>query len=293
MGETIATYTVPQHHVLMFTSNVQAALVRSGGLLRSYVSNGSYVGEKSQVVNFLGPVEFTERDTPYQDTVVTEPEHTQRWVSGRDFDCAILVDRLDTLKMIYEPTNPYVERMREAAARKEDEIIMAKFFATAKSGKNGDSLTSFPSQDIIPHGSTGMSVAKLRAARKLLKKRHVDLRREQPKIAITAEQADDLLGETAVGSADYNVVKTLVDGEVNRFMGFEFVPIEDIIPLDGTTRSCPVWVPSGHHYGSWQNLAITIGNRADKNNVKQVHGSFTADATRLQEGKVLSLECTE
>lgn len=297
MAETLATYTVPEHHVAQFTSNIRASLQRMGGLLRPSVTVGSYTGEKSQVVNFIGPVEFIERDTPYKDTVITEPEHTQRWISGRDFDVAILIDRLDTLRMIYDPTNPYVERMREAHGRKEDEIIMAAFFADAKAGKNGSTTVSFPAGDIIAHGGTRMSVAKLRAARKLLKKRHVDLRMERPRIAVNSEQVDDLLGEVAVGSSDYNAVKPLVDGEVSRFMGFDFVPIEEIIPsyLDtgNLVRRLPVWVPTGMHYGDWQNLAITINNRADKNNIKQIHGCFTADATRIEEGKVLALDVRE
>lgn len=296
MAETAATYTVPQHHMSQYTANVKAALVRQGGQLRQHVSVGYYHGEKSQVVMFLGPVEFVERSTRYQDTKITEPEHTQRWLSGRDFDVAILIDRIDTLRMIYDPTSPYVERLREAYGRKEDEIIMGRFFDVAKAGKEGTQLISFPAQDIIAHGSTRMSVAKLRAARKLLKKRFVDLRMEKPKIAVTAEQIDDLLGEVAVGSNDYNAVKPLVDGEVSRFMGFDFVPIEEIVPSYGTSpfvRRCPVWVPSGMHYGDWQNLAIIINTRPDKNNIKQIHGSFTADAVRLEEGKVLALDCVE
>jgi len=55
---------------------------------------------------------------PYADTKLTELEHTQRWISGIEYDAAILVDRLDTLKMIYDPTSPYVEQMRKGAARK-------------------------------------------------------------------------------------------------------------------------------------------------------------------------------
>lgn len=297
MAETVATFTVPQHYVSQYTANVKAALVRQGGQLRQHVSVGMYMGEKSQVVNFIGPLEFIERTTRYQDTKITEPEHTQRWLSGRDFDVAVLIDRIDTLRMIYDPANPYVERMREAYGRKEDEIVMGRFFDVAKAGKEGGTLVSFPAQDIIAHGSTRMSVAKLRSARKLLKKRHVDLRIERPKIAVTSEQTDDLLGEVAVGSNDYNAVKPLVDGEVSRFMGFDFVPIEEIVPSYAGSptlvRRCPVWVPSGMHYGDWQNLQIIINNRPDKNNIKQIHGSFTADAVRLEEGKVLALDCVE
>lgn len=306
MAETVASYSVPEHHVKMYTANVNAALNKQGGILGAYVSANGYSGEKAQVVNFLGPVEFVERDTPYGDTQLSEVEHTQRWISGREFDCAILIDRLDTLKMIYDPTSPYVERMREAAARKMDEIIMDKFFAIAKTGKDGSTNTVFPSRDTVAHGGTRMSVAKLRAVRKLLKKRHVNLRTSVPFIGVTSEQTDDLLGEVAVGSSDYNAVKPLVDGEVSNFMGFMFVPYEDNgssangrgIPTEAvagpaTIRNCPVWVNDGMHFGLWDSLQIVVGPRPDKNNIKQAHATFTAGATRLEEGKVMQLQCVE
>ena len=290
----------------MYTANVQAALNKEGGVLMPYVTVGGYSGEKSQVVNFLGPVRFVERNTPYSDTKLTELEHTQRWISGTEYDCAILIDRLDVLQMIYEPTSPYVARMVEAAQRKMDEILMSKFYAIAKTGKDGTTDTPFPAQDVIPHGGTRMSVAKLRSARKLLKKRHVPLRTTRPYIAVTAEQTDDLLGEVAVGSADYNAVKPLVDGEVSQFMGFTFVPYEDDgdslqgrgIPTDSvagpaTIRNCPVWVPDGMHYGGWDGMSIVISPRPDKNNIKQAHATFTAGGTRLEEGRVLQLQCVE
>lgn len=300
MAETLATYSVPEHHVKMYTANVRAAINKRGGDLVSRVSVSSYSGEKVQVVNFLGPVEFIERDSPYGDTQVVEIEHTQRWISGREYDCAIFIDRLDTLKMIYDPTSPYVERMREAAARKYDEIIMNQFFADAKSGKDGSTLTSFPVADTVVHNNTGLVLAKLRSLRKLIKKRHVDLRAVKPMIAVTAEQIDNLIGETTTTSVDFNAVKPLVDGEVSTFMGFTFVPYEDYlgkgIPThadSGTIRECPVWVPDGMHFGNWDAMQIIISPRPDKNNIKQVHASFTAGATRLEEGKVFKLECKE
>lgn len=304
MAETLATYTVPEHHVKMYTANVQAALNKQGGLLYPYVSASGYSGEKAQVVNFLGPVEFHERNTPYADTKVTEVEHTQRWIVGKEYDCAIFIDRLDTLKMIYDPTSPYVERMREAAARKMDEIAMNAFFATAKTGKDGVTDTSFKAANTVVHGNAGLTVAKLRSLRKLMKKRHLDLRGVKPYIAVTADEADDLLAETQVGSSDYNAVKPLVDGEVSMFMGFVFVPYEDSgdnadgksIPQAagglGTIRSHPVWVPDGAHFGTWDGLEIVISPRPDKNNIKQAHATFTAGATRLEEDKVFKIETT-
>jgi hypothetical protein len=301
MAETIASYSVPAHHVALYTANVQAALMKKGGLLTPLVTQGSYSGEKVQVVNFIGPVEFIERNSPYADTKLSELEHTSRWITGREYDAAILVDRLDLLKMLYDPTSPYVERMREGAARKMDSIVMSKFFASATGGKSAELTISFPARDIVAHGGTKLTLAKLRSLRKLIKKRHVDLRSVVPMIAVTADDADSLLGETVVQSADYNAVKPLVDGEVSRFMGFQFIPYEDgndangNIPTanDGTAyRRLPVWLMDGMHYGSWEGLTITVNNRPDKNNIKQLHATFTGGATRLEEGKVFELQVT-
>lgn len=303
MAETVATYSVPEHHVKMYTANVQAALTKKGGLLTGLVSGSSYSGEKSQVVNFIGPVEFIERDTPYADTKLTEAEHTQRWISGREYDCAILIDRLDVLKMIYDPTSPYVERMREAAARKLDEIVMSKFFAVAKTGKDGTTDTIFKAANTVAHGAAGLTVAKLRSLKKLIKKRHIDTRTVKPNLAVTADEADSLLGETQVGSSDYNAVKALVDGEVSMFMGFIFHPYEDNGGVSGdgksipsyvsggdTIRQLPCWLNDGMHLGQWDGLSIVISPRPDKNNIKQAHATFTAGATRLEEDKVFMLE---
>ncbi len=296
MAETLATFTVPEHHVLMFTANVQAALARFPGSLEGSVSQGSYSGEKVQVVNFLGPIAFTKRTTRYQDTEFTEAAHTQRWLQADEFDAAIPVDRLDTLKMIYDPTSPYVERMREAAGREKDQITMDAFFAAALTGKKGESTISFPSADEVLHGTTGMTTDKLRAARKLLKQRHVDLRIERPKIAISAEQADDMLGDAKITNVDFNTLKPLTDGEPVPFMGFDFLPVEDIIPTrtdSGVIRMCPCWVSSGMHYGSWDDLSIVISDRPDKRHMKQIFATFTGGATRLEEGKVIKVEAKE
>lgn len=304
--ETIASYSVPEHYVKMYTANVQAALNKKGGVLTGLVSQGAYYGERAQVVNYLGTVDFVERDSVYADTKLTEIEHTQKWVIGREFDCAILVDRLDVLKMIYDPTSPYVERFREAAARKMDEIIMASAYGNVLTGKDGTVPSAFPNANTVAHLGLGMRVSKLRSLRKLMKKRFLDLRTLTSYIAVTSVQVDDLLGEVAVGSHDFNAVKPLVDGEVSNFMGFTFVPYEDNGSSTGgkgiptfvdtgpvTVRQCPAWVEAGWHYGAWQGLDIQIGNRPDKNNIKQIHGTFTGGATRLEEGKLFQVQCVD
>ncbi len=198
---------------------------------------------------------------------------------------------------------------REALARLQDDIIAAAFFAAARSGVNGASSVTFPAGDIIAAGGVGLTFAKLRALRKAMKRRYLNLGTgtaggvgmsgaERPLIAVTAEQTDNLLGETVVGSHDYNAVKPLVDGEVSSFMGFTFLPAEGALSVDnglltGGNRLVPAWVPSGMHFGDWQSFMLTIGPRADKNNIQQIHGCFTAGATRVEEGRVFQVLCVD
>ncbi len=296
MADTVNNYPITESYILHYTSNVQSALTRAPGLLYPHVSRSMYSGERAQIVNFLGPIYFTKRTAVNADTKAVEPEHTSRWISADDYDSAILIDRVDTLRTIYDPTSPYVEQMRKALGRLQDDVVMAAFFADARTGKTGSSTASFDTvaADTIVSGGVGLTFAKLRSLRKTMKRRYLDLRGVRPIIGVTAQQMDDLLGETVVGSFDYNSVKPLVDGEVSSFMGFTFLPMEGVIPAPvAGVRALPVWVPEGMHFGDWQGLQITIGPRADKNNITQIHACCSFGATRVEEGKVFKVNVAD
>lgn len=293
---TTNAFPITESYILQYTANVQAALTRQPGLLYPHVSRAMYSGERSQIVNFLGPLYFTKRTSINADTKAVEPEHTSRWISADDYDCAVLVDRIDTLRTIYDPVNPYVERMREALGRLQDDVIMASFWADARTGKTGASTASFAtvSADTIVAGGVGLTFAKLRSLRKTMKRRFLDLRGVRPLLGVTAQQTDDLLGETVIGSHDYNSVKPLVDGEVSSYMGFTFIPMEGVIPAPtANVRDLPAWVPNGMHFGDWQALQLTIGPRADKNNITQVHACASFGSTRVEEGRVFKVQVAD
>jgi hypothetical protein len=303
MAETFNQFGVPEHHIRQFTSNVMMDIQRTGGIFRMCVTQGSYTGEGAQAVLYIGQARFKKRQNRWADTELTELSHTQRWIAPEDQDFATLVDRIDRLRMIYDPTSPYVEAVRIGYGVAEDDTILGAFFANALVGKNGSTVAPFDTANqSIAHAGTGLSVAKLRATRKLFKQKRVALlgvrttntvqRGEQPYIAPTAKHIDDLLSETQTTSSDFAAIKALVDGEINRFMGFEFVQCEDVPtdPADASTFWLPAWVQSGMHLGDWENMNIQITPRADKNNIPQIHANFTQGATRLHEKKVIQVQ---
>ena len=73
--------------------------------------------------------------------------------------------------------------------------------------------------------NTNLNVAKLRETKKKMDAKNVP--GEGRTIIAHANNMDALLAETSVTSSDFNTVKALVTGEVNSFLGFNFVSIGD------------------------------------------------------------------
>lgn len=294
-------YEVDDHYSQQFTANMELLLQRMGPKLMPYVTMASYEGESAQIVKQFGEVEFNSSAGRFEDTVWSEIEHKQRWLFPTDYDLAMPIDKRDEIRMIGDLQSPYVMAMAAAYGRKVDDIIIDAVFATAKTGVNGGTDTDHDTanQQVAVtvgnggSGNVGLNVAKLREARRILLAGHVDLDRETAVIAVKAKQLDDLLGETEVTSSDYNAVKALVNGEIDTFLGFKFVHHEGLNATADPYTRVPVWVPSGMHFGTWNNLDTDIGPRRDKKNTMQIFQTFTAASTRLQEAKVVEILCNE
>lgn len=284
-------YEVADHYSKQFTANTELLLQRMGPKLLPYVTTASYQGESAQVVKQFGSVEFNGATGRFEDTVWSEIEHKQRWIFPSDYDLALPIDKRDEIRMVGDLQSPYVKAMVTAYGRKVDDIIIASFLAAARTGTNGGTSTVHDTTNQqIAASATGLTVAKLRAARKKFLANEVDLDREPALIAVTAEELDDLLGATEVTSSDYNTVKALVNGQIDTFLGFKFIHTEGLTSSGGN-RQVIAWVPSGFHFATWNALETDIGPRRDKKNTMQVFMRFTAAATRLEEKKVVEILC--
>ena len=293
-------FEIPAHFNDSYTHNVEMLLRRTGPVFLQYVNSSAYQGEQAQVVKQFGDVSFRERTVRHGDTQFDELIHKQRWIFPTDYVLTIPVDKEDELKMLDSPLSPYAEAGRLAFGKKVDDIILDSFFGTAQTGKNGATPTSFDSNNVIgvqvgstdgggSAGDVGLNLGKLRAARKMLLQKHVDLKTERPYIAVNAVGLDNLLATTQVQSADYNTIKALVNGEINTFMGFEFVHNEGVGTDSNGDYEYPVWVKSAITFGQWNSLEARIGERPDKDYLTQIFMRFSAAATRTNEDKVLKI----
>lgn len=239
-------------------------------------------------VNSVSAVEKTSRHAP---TPQIDTPHVRRRVDMRDFHFADMIDKQDVIRATANPESAYVQNAIYSLGREMDNQIISAAFGTAYEGETGGTSTTFPTAtQQIAHGSAGMTVDKLREAKKILDSNEVG---DEPRfIACTAQQIDDLLGTTEVTSTDYNSVKALVQGEVNTFLGFTFIRTE-LIDISGSTRSCIAWSRSGLLLGVGIDIETDISVRNDMSNAIQVYARATFGATRMYEEKVVEIQCTE
>jgi len=288
------SFEVTTAFVQQYSTNVSLLLQQRGSKLRDSVSVGSYTGKAAKAVEQIGSVTAQPRTSRHADTPLISTPHDARWVFPTDYEWADLVDDQDKLRMLIDPTNPYAINGSYALGRAMDSLIISAALGTAKTGENGTTNTSFDTAgQQIAVGGTGLTIEKLRTAKKILLENEVDVDMDPLYIAVTAKQLDDLLGTTQVTSADYNTVKALVQGQVDTFMGFKFIHTE-LLGVDGSSnRRVIAWAKSGLHLGMWNDINAKISQRDDKSYATQVYVKGTFGATRTEEGKVVEILCDE
>ena len=278
--------------IIDYKSTVEHLLQQKGSKLRSTVTEGSYNGKSGAPVNQIGAVTAQKRTTRHADTPLIETPHNRRWVYPTDYEWADLIDDQDQLRIIADPTSPYAVNGAYALGRAMDDEIIAGITGTNKTGEDGATSVTFPASQIAPTTAGGLTIAKLREAKKILLENEVDMDADPLYCLIGAEQHDNLLGETQAVSLDYNDRPVLVDGRITSFMGFSFVDIQRL-PLSGTDRSVLCYAKSGVHLGVWNDITTRISERDDKAYSTQVYVKGTFGATRIEEGKVVQITCSE
>jgi hypothetical protein len=287
-------------YAVQYGTNISLLLQQKGSKLRSAVQTGSYKGKQSEVVTQYGATAARAVSTRYQPIVPVNTPNNRRWVFPEDFDWADLIDNFDKLRLLADPQSAYAQNGLYAMGRAMDDVIIDGMLNDNKTGEAGGTTTIFDTTNqrvavnYAAAGNVGLTVDKLREARRILMENEVDLDAEPVYCAISAEQHDDLLGQIQVVSSDFNGdVPVMKDGKVMQFLGINFIHTERL-PVSSTFRRCPVWVPSGVHLGMWNDIMSDITQRRDlSSHPYQIYLMGTFGATRTEEKKVVDILCAE
>jgi len=283
MSTNITTAFVQQ-----YSANIQMLSQQMGSLLRDKVRLESVVG-KNAFFDQVGSVTAVEKTSRHSDTPQIDTPHARRRVSLADYEFADLIDQQDKVRLLIDPTSSYAQAAAMAMGRAMDDVIITAALGTAFTGETGATSTANANQ--IVHGSAGLTIAKLRTAKQTLDLGDVDPSIPRH-IIVSPKQITDLLGTTEVTSSDFNTVKALANGEVNSFLGFNFI-VSNRLALSSTTRSCIAFAQDGIALGIGKDVNARIDERADKSYATQVYYCMSIGATRMEEAKVVEVQCTE
>ena len=116
------------------------------------------------------------------------------------------------MKINFDIKSEYAKAIGKSMGRRVDQAVIDAANATAVTQS-------------IAHGSTGATLAKLLEAKRILDDNGVDM--VERCYVHGARDLEDLLGADEITSSDYNSIKALVRGDVDTFLGFKWVLIND------------------------------------------------------------------
>lgn len=291
---------IPTHFAQQYASTIQLLLQQRNSRLGDACMPMSIRGAKAaSVVDQFGKVEATERTTRHPPLTPGNTPTDRPWVYPVDFDWNDLVDSIDKLRVVSDPQSGIVQAGVSAMNRSKDRIVIRNLFADRKTGQEGGTTTSFPSgQQVAVNfgaaGNVGLTVAKLREAKKKLMAADLDMEAEQLFLGVTATQHDNLLAEAQVISLDFNEKPVLAEGKITRFLGFNFKHTELFAVDSNSYRRCPAWAKSGMTLATWNDITTDISQRKDLAGLPvQVYVYGTFGATRNEDLKMVEIKCAE
>ena len=290
---------IPLFFVEQFSSNIQLKLQQKGSRLREAVMSGDHIGSQASPVDQFGAIAANKVIGRYQTMPQVDAPTDRRWVFPQDYDLNQLLDSFDKLRLLIDPMGAYVQNAVYALGRAMDQEILSGLLGTNYTGNNGGTATTLPSTQIVSvqqgaASSTNLTVAKLRAAKKILLQNEVDIDADPIYAAINAANHDSLLAEVQVVSTDFNDRPVLVDGKVVRFLGINLIHTELLTTgtddQSGTSTAVPVWAKSGAYLGLWSDIMTKVSERNDLQSIPyQAYVKGTFGGTRLEEKKVVQI----
>jgi hypothetical protein len=287
--------------VQTYRSNIEIQFQQKGSRLRDTVTVESQKSE-FDFYDRIGPVDAVEIQSRHSDTPLLETPHSRRRIGLRDFDWADMIDRPDKIRMLADPTSSYTQNAVMSLGRKMDDIIIGAAIGDVITGKTGGTTKNFAddggsviANSYVESGTTvtsNLTVGKLRRARYLFDKNEAIDDGDSLTLVVTASQIQALLRTVEATSSDYNTVRALVNGEINSFMGFNFVRTERLTKT-ANTRHCLAYPSSGITLAVGTDINVDVGPRRDKRNNTQVYVCASFGATRMWGEKVVQINCEE
>ncbi len=300
-----------------WTTGYEAILQERKPIYTGLVREERITGE-FQSYDFVGDIELDDKETRFEDIPIEDMVHNKRWITPKFARKGIFVDKEDDIALHTDPTSAYMGALAKAVIRKENKTITDAFFANVRAGKSpgddtavlADSLYVYATRittggrtiahdvksDYTAGGvSTGLTIEKLILARQALEELENDPD-AMFNLAIAPKQASDLLREAETQSIDTNMLKSLVNGVVNEYMGFRFRKTNRIVigssndvDVDTSVYEIPVFTNETMLFARHESPIFNV-DWLPRKQIWQISARVGMNAIRMDESKIIKIE---
>lgn len=283
------SYTIPEIFHQKFATNIEAAIQQTSSVLDSTVTPFNF-NAKSKSILVGTTIDWADAtDGRMAQTNIGEYNASQRWVVTEKVmvPVAPALDEWDEslLDEITSPGSDIINAITYGYNRIKEKKIVSCIESAVSIGANAPTSTqAFPTDNVIAHGSAGLTFAKVAQIVRLA--REQDVNPAELTWVISAKDEEYLIANVAeVRSKDYTKVAPIEGGSVvgSRWMGFTWI-VSNQLTTDTTNHTVNSLVYSKQairfNFGSRKSA---IETRPDRNGAIQFRSSARMGGARAQD----------
>ena len=215
----------------------------------------------------------------------SDPGLARRMGTMVDYHDAVLLDRGDEIRSIADPRSAYTIAGSKAIGRQIDSVIISALTGTAYSGETGS--TSVTCSNIKLVTASSLTLADVIAIKQVFD--NGDVEEEDRYFIATPATILSLLNVSTATSSDYNTVRALVRGEINTWLGFNWIMSNIVDDADSTQVGIAYQKTGICLAGADGSPMVKISERNDLSHSWQIYYELNLGAVRLEEAKVVKV----
>jgi hypothetical protein len=283
------SYTITTSFVEQFSSLVHHLAQQKGSRFRDASRIESGVIGKSAHFDRLDDSEPVPTSR-HGDTYLANDTHDRKTAYLEDYQKGLLVDKLDKIKLMINPQSAYTQNISYSFARLYDRVfydsLQAPYIA------NASAIGGVATED----NTNGLNFIKVLNAREFFDSKEVP--EGERYFGYTAETMTTLLQANQLTSADYNIVKTLVEGRIapdQTWMGFKWRRFNTAHVNYSANNTANhhllfAWARPSMGMALGQDVQLEIDKRPDKQNAWQVYGTMSLGGVVIEPEILYALE---
>lgn len=273
------------NQIASFDARVKAAY-ENGGMLRNTVELADNIVGATHRFPKMGKGLATRR-IDQTDVIPMNIVHSNATATLEDWNAAEYTGIFNQQKVNYKEQDKLATIIANAIGRREDQLILDAVDAAA---------TTLLVDTNVGGAATDMNTAKIRRTARLLNSKGVPRGKGERTLVISAQGLEALLGDPDATTIDKNLIKALYDGEIDHWVGFKIIVMEDR-DEGGLPKASALRTSFAYHKSS-TGLAVGINFRTEVNYIPVktswlANGIFSAGAIAIDADGIVEITTTE